>query len=233
MKQVIEAFTILLFIPYYLSARALRVLRRDWQPRYWSNQELRRLGFLFQGDVINVSGWTDSDKQGGKYHDYFPNCERYVVSNWGQGMKGKLNQTDEILLDLTQPLAETLKQQFDVVFNHTTLEHVYPIQLAFHNLCQLSRDIVILVVPFAQHTHWVEGSFGDYWRLTPFTFQELFRENGFTMIYWATNENPVYAQYLLVVAAKDAKKWQDRLPPMMPLTQQNTPGHTWVKIQLP
>lgn len=233
MRSLKYILSYLLFIPFFLSAKALRLLRRDWQPRQWSNQQLRRFGVLFQGSVINVSGWLDSDKEGGKYRDYFPHCQNYAISNWGQGAKGKLNHAQEILLDLTQPLSATMQEQFDAVFNHTTLEHVYQIQIALQNLCELSRDVVILVVPFAQYTHWVEGSFLDYWRFTPFALQEMFREHGLEMIYWDTNENPVYAQYLFVIAVREAEKWRNQFPPLKPLTRQSAPGYTSDGIRFP
>lgn len=36
-------------------------------PRQWSNQTLRTVGGIFTGEVINVSGWQDQDKEGHRY----------------------------------------------------------------------------------------------------------------------------------------------------------------------
>ena len=33
-------------------------------PRIWSNKELKKFASLFSGEIINVSGWMDNDKQG-------------------------------------------------------------------------------------------------------------------------------------------------------------------------
>ena len=64
-------------------------------------------------------------------------------------------------MDLAVPLPVELENQFDVVFNHTTLEHIFDIFTAFQNLCRLTKDILIIVVPFLQEQH---ENFGDYWR---------------------------------------------------------------------
>ena len=39
-------------------------------PRIWSNSELAKFSGLFTGDVVNVSGWNDFDKQSNRYKDY-------------------------------------------------------------------------------------------------------------------------------------------------------------------
>ena len=46
-----------------------------------SNRPLREYLRTFEGDIINVSGWEDRDKEGGFYRDYFGSRSRYVVSN--------------------------------------------------------------------------------------------------------------------------------------------------------
>ena len=39
------------------------------------------------------------------------------------------------------------------MFNHTTLEHIFEVNTAFDNMCAMSNDVVILVLPFAQVQH--------------------------------------------------------------------------------
>ena len=194
---------------FFLYSRGGLILRRihpEWDPRSWSNRELRKWGPLAKGDVINVSAWEDRDKEGGKYADYFPNKGSYAISNYG-GARGTSDGQDQIILDLTAELPKELERRYDVVFNHTTLEHIYEAGHAMRSLCGLSRDLVIIVVPFLQQLHWDEGSFRDYWRFSPFAMDELFRGCGFRMIYCTTNDSPVNPVYLFCVGARDPERW--------------------------
>jgi hypothetical protein len=179
--------------------------------RRWSNRELRRIAPLFRGDVVNVSGWDDRDKEGGHYRSYFSSCSSYCRTNYG-GFRGFQGNPGEISLDLTAELAEELKRAFDVVFNHTTLEHIFEVRKAFSNLCAMSRDTVIVVVPFSQIQHESE-SYGDYWRFTPTCIRKLFEENGLTGIYEAVNPDKNAAVYLLCVGSR----FPDRYVGLMPL----------------
>ena len=56
-------------------------------------------------------------------------------------------------LDLEKKLDKSLINKFDVVFNHTTLEHIYDVELAIKNLSLMTKDIVIVVVSFIQEQH--------------------------------------------------------------------------------
>ncbi len=133
-------------------------------PRLWSNEELRKFSGLFTGSVINVSAWRDEDKEGGKYKNYFSSASSYRVSNYVAEKRGYQGEEGEIFLDLEKGLSSELKGRFDVVFNHTTLEHIYNYKKALRNICALSRDVVIVVVPFLQPMH---DEYGDYWRFSP------------------------------------------------------------------
>ena len=42
---------------------------------------------------------------------------------------------------------------FDVAYNHTTLEHIYGVHKAFANICRMTKDVVIIVLPFLQQYH--------------------------------------------------------------------------------
>lgn len=178
-------------------------------PRIWSNDELAKFASLFQGDVVNVSGWKDVDKQGGHYRDYFKNASSYTITNYKSEARGFQGMPGEIFLDLIQPLAPELEGRFDVVFNHTVLEHIYEVQTAFRNLCLMSKDIVILVVPFLQpmHTH-----YGDYWRFSPMALQRMFEENGLKMMYCSFNHHHGASVYLFAIGSKHPDAWRDRIP---------------------
>jgi len=95
--------------------------------RTWSNIELKKIAPIFEGDVVNVSGWEDKDKDGGFYKDYFVNASNYFITNYSQHMPDRDN---EIELDLEENLSSNLKEKFDVVFSHTILEHIYEVKKA-------------------------------------------------------------------------------------------------------
>lgn len=194
------------------TVRAMRRARRDEvRPRDWSNAELRRVAGLYQGAVINVSGWRDEDKAGGHYRDHFSAAASYAVSNYS-GDRGTADGDDAVFIDLEGELPPELAGRYQVAFNHTTLEHVYDIRRAVANLCALSDDTVILVTPFLQGVHFIAGSFGDYWRPTPMCLTRLLAEHGFTTVYQSCNDNPWYVVYVFTVAARDPAKYRGRLP---------------------
>jgi hypothetical protein len=178
--------------------------------RHWSNRELAKLAPLFTGDVVNVSAWEDRDKEGRCYKDYFVNAANYCCTNH-EGYRGFQGMAHEYSLDLTADVPEELKQRFDVVFNHTTLEHIFDVREAFAGLCRLSRDVVILVVPFAQAQH-DSGDWKDYWRFTPSCLWRLYAENGLTVVYEAESPYRHSAVYLLAIGSRRPEYWTDRLP---------------------
>lgn len=160
----------------------------------------------FCGGVVNVSGWNDNDKQGGKYRDYFINASSYSITNYG-GVRGKAQsdiQIDEYQVDLTKAIPDSLIGKFDVAFNHTTLEHIYDNRTAFRNLCRLAQDAVIVVVPWVQEVH-VTESFSDYWRYSPYAMEKLFDENGFSMVICSYNDDQDTAVYLFCIGIRNEK----------------------------
>lgn len=186
--------------------------RRFRLPRLWSNEVLRRIAPLFEGEVVNVSGWDDRDKQGGRYRDYFTRASHYYISNH-DGKRGLDDYADsDFAIDLTQPLPQELRRRFDVVYNHTTLEHIFDVEAAFGNLCEMTKDVVIVVVPFAQEVHYQKGSYGDYWRFTPMGLRELYRQHGLEMIYEAANRHVNAGIYLLFVGSRNPAAWRERMP---------------------
>lgn len=177
------------------------------KPRVWSNCVLKLMAHKFKGDIINVSGWKDKDKQGGSYRDYFTGLTTYSISNYvseARGFQG--DQENEFFLDLQKPLDSNYKNKFDVVFNHTVLEHIFEVDIAFKNLCNLSKDIVIVVVPFLQEQH---ADYGDFWRFTPLTLERLFKKNNKQMIYLNYNDNPAESVYIFAVGSSKANNWKE------------------------
>ena len=180
--------------------------------RIWSNGQLRTIGALVEGTVVNVSAGEDIDKEGSNYVSYFPGAKEYWITNYAPGAyRGFQGRPQELLLDLRDELPEKLERRFDVVFNHTTLEHVFDVRLAFANLCRLSRDLVIVVVPFAQVQHESEA-YQDFWRFTPTCIRRLFSENGLEVVYEAVSPDVNAAVYLFFVGSRSPDRWRPVLP---------------------
>jgi hypothetical protein len=173
-------------------------------PRIWSNDELKKFAHLFKGDIVNVSGWQDKDKEGNEYKNYFGNADSYTITNFKTEMRGIQGYENEIFLDLEEDLPSELNNKFDVVFNHTTLEHVYDFNKAFENLCKLSKDIVIVVVPFLQEMH---GAYGDYWRFSPQAIENMFVDQSFELLYLSYNDHRKASVYVFAIASKIINKW--------------------------
>ena len=190
--------------------RGFRPGRRFRAARAWSNGVLRAVAPHFDGDVINVSGWRDEDKEGGWYRDYFKNARSYSVTNYGEGYRGAV-AADQLVVNLEVDLPSALKARADVVFNHTTLEHVFDVFKATANLCAMTRDIAIVVVPAVQEEHATE-SFGDYWRFTSGGLRRLFEVNGLTPIFFASSPYRDCAIYHLCIASRQPAGWKGRLP---------------------
>jgi hypothetical protein len=172
-------------------------------PRIWSNNELKKFASLFSGDIINVSGWTDEDKEGDKYSNYFTNKNSYSISNFSSDKKGLQGFDNEFYLDLEKDLPTDLISKYDVVFNHTTLEHVFDCFKAFNNLCLLSKDVVIVVVPYLQQVHGL--GYLDYWRFTPHTMKQLYENNGMKLRYCSANGGDDSSIYLFCIGYKSDK----------------------------
>jgi hypothetical protein len=177
--------------------------------RVWSNKVLREIAHLFNGDIINVSEWEDGDKRGGFYRNYFTKANSYTVSNYSGDM-GFQNKENEILLDLEKELDEKYISKYDVVFNHTVLEHIFDVDTAFKNLCLMSKDIVIVVVPFLQEMHY-SNSYKDYWRFTPFALKKMFEKNGMKLVFIDANNSKNESIYILAVGSKNPNKWTNYL----------------------
>ena len=181
-------------------------------PRIWSNDELKKFAHLYTGHVINVSAWQDMDKQGSFYRSYFRNAASYTISNFEAEKRGFQGYENEVFLDLEADLDPKLKGRFEVVFNHTTLEHIFDFQKAFQNLCFLSSDTVIIVVPFMQEMH---GVYGDFWRFSPQAIDKMFNREGFELLYLSHNDHKSTSVYIYAIASLNPNRWKgtfDRFP---------------------
>ncbi|SMC17672.1 hypothetical protein SAMN02746041_00366 [Desulfacinum hydrothermale DSM 13146] len=183
----------------------LGIDRRFRLPRYWSNRELAKFAPLFEGHVVNASAWKDEDKEGTHYRDYFVKANTYWITNWKSQAKGFQGYENEIFLDLEQDLPHDLLDRFDVVFNHTTLEHIFDARKAFQNICLMTRDVVIVCVPFLQPYH---TNYGDYWRFSPLAVRRLFKKNGLEVLYLSYNDHRMSSVYVFAIGSKQPEKWK-------------------------
>jgi hypothetical protein len=92
------------------------------------------------------------------------------------------------------------------VFSHTVLEHIFDLDVSFANLCNLSNDIVSIVVPFLQEQH---GAYGDYWRFTPQAVEQLYKKNKMMPIYMNWNDSGNSSIYIFAVGSKKPDLWKD------------------------
>lgn len=185
--------------------------------RNWSNQELRRIAPLCLGDVVNVSAADDLDKEGSTYQEYFRNAASYWITNYAPGAyRGFKARQNELLVDLTVELPAELVGRFDVVFNHTTLEHIYDFQTAFKNLCTMTRDLLIIVVPFAQVQHEGDG-YQDYWRFAPTGLRALFEANSMSVVYESASPYSDCAIYIFFAGSRVPGQWHNKLPALQQL----------------
>lgn len=185
--------------------------------RIWSNDELGKIASFYKGLVINVSAGEDIDKQGKTYEQYFTEAESYWLSNYSPGaFRGYAGRENELLIDLTAPLPKEHQRSFDVALNHTTLEHIFEVKTAFHNLCELSSDTVILIVPFCQVQHENVG-YQDFWRFTPTCLRRMFADEGMEVIYESADNQFNTSVYLFVVASRNPERWREKMPSWKPL----------------
>ena len=147
-------------VPHTMKALLKAFVHRTEDPnfrmaRIWSNNELKKFAHFFSGSIVNVSAGEDRDKQGDIYKKYFTSANSYSITNF---FDGREPGQDEFFLNLEAEIDDiNMIRKFDVVFNHTVLEHIYNITTAFKNLCALSKDVVIIVVPFMQQMHGVSA----------------------------------------------------------------------------
>lgn len=176
-----------------------RINKKEFDARLWSNLELKKVASFFQGNIINVSAGNDSDKHGGFYKDYFKNASNYSISNYKEESLSNIN--NEVILDLEKGIPEDLINKYDIVFSHTVLEHVFDIDKAIHNLCCLSKDIVITIVPFIQSYHHEEDFYFDYWRFSPLALIKKFQKHNFKTIYVNWNKDPIGNIYIFHICS--------------------------------
>lgn len=177
--------------------------------RRWSNRELARIAPLFKPPIVNVSAWQDSDKEGRHYKDYFPASSEYWITNFGTSQGQLQGRPDEIFLDLEAELPAEQRGRYATVFNHTTLEHIWDFRTAFANLCAMSKDAVIIVLPWLQPHH---SDYGDYWRFSPQAVVRLFEEQSMQVLYLSWNNASRESVYVFAVAVRDPDQWAGKFP---------------------
>ncbi len=195
----------------WITNRARRA-HPELSPRRWSNHELQTHAPLFTGSVVNVSGWRDEDKEGRTYRSYFTNASSYSITNYWGSSTSNDGAPDALFLDLAADLPAEFRDKFDVVVNHTVLEHIFDVPKAVRNMACMTRDVMIMIVPFSQDEHYSPGLYGDFWRFTPLCVKQLMESNGLTLIHLNSNDCPWFPAYLFAIGSKQPAKWAARFP---------------------
>ena len=196
-------------------------------PRRWSNEEIRHIAPYCKGDVANISGWKDEDKEGGHYHNYFSHASTYAVTNYFGTSSHNDGEENSVFFNLTGEVPSNLVGRFDTCFCHTVLEHVFDLSKAFKNLSAITREGLLLVVPFMQNEHYADVLYGDYWRFTPLGLRHLFESTGFHMIYLSANDSPWYPIYLVSLAVRNPTQWPT-LPPSQWIAKSRIGNDTYI-----
>ncbi len=76
------------------------------------------------------------------------------------------------------------------------------------NIAAITREHLLIVVPFIQDEHYRPGIFGDYWRFMPQGLYRLVESHGFAPVYINANDSPWYPVYLVLVAARHPEQWE-------------------------
>ncbi len=181
-------------------------------PRRWSNAELKNYAPLFPGDIVNVSGWRDEDKEDRHYRDYFTQASSYTITNYWGSHSANDGAPGTLFLDLAAELPPGLTNRFDVAFHHTVLEHIADAPGAVSHIAAMTRDIMIMVVPFIQDEHYSPGLYGDFWRFTPLCVKKLMEDNGMTLLHLNSNDSPWFPVYLFAIGSKQPAKWASQFP---------------------
>jgi len=80
-------------------------------------------------------------------------------------------------LDLNEPLATQLVNQFDIVIDSSCLEHCFNVAQAFRNICEMTAvgGTVITIAPIYLFNH-------GYYNINPIMHQDGFTHNGFELL---------------------------------------------------
>jgi len=74
----------------------------------------------------------------------------------------------------------------------------------------MSRDLVVVVVPWMQELHYGDG-YEDYWRVSPFALRRMFSENDMELVHLVANNGKKESVYILAIGSKQPEKWKDKL----------------------
>jgi hypothetical protein len=173
--------------------------------RVWSNHEIALVAPHVTGDVVNISAWQYEDKEGKHYRDYFSAATSYETTNF-EGWRGEGVRANHVL-DLQSPAPDELIERYDLVFNHTTLEHIFDIHQAFRTMASMSRDAMLVIIPFMQHLHGPED--GVFWRPSPYAMRRMHHNAGLTVIREAAGPKGAKVRYLSYFSSKKPGLWKE------------------------
>ncbi len=122
--------------------------------RIESNTIIREWAKRVTGDVLSIGSAGDSDKQGGKYKDYFIRAKTYITSD-----VERTNDCDLTLDVRYMPLIRDCS--FNGLFCSGVLEHVDDYMSAIKEMWRVLRPdgVLLLGVPFMQPEHRAPNDF--------------------------------------------------------------------------
>lgn len=165
------------------------------QARREANQTVRLWAREIEGSVLSIGSGDDSDGEGRRYRDYFPNCTSYKTSETTNA-----HTACDMILDVRD--MSLPNESVDCIFCSAVLEHVDDIQAAMNEMTRIlcSGGILLLGVPFRQPIHMAPN---DYWRFTEHGILYLLRHYhvmnivpldhsvlNFPSAYWARAQKP-------------------------------------------
>jgi SAM-dependent methyltransferase len=153
-----------------------------------SNRLLKEWCAALTGDVLSIGSGSDSDGNGSRYRDYFPQAARYRTSEVAHDPRC------DLVLDVrAMPQVET--NSIDTVFCSGVLEHVDDCHAAVAECWRVVKagGSFLVGVPFDQPLHrapqdfWRFTEFGLRWMLRAFQMRDLvvIGESKHPTTYWA------------------------------------------------
>lgn len=133
--------------------------------RLQSNRWLREHCSEIEGSVLSIGSAVDSDRQGGKYSEYFSKASSYTTSEVNEGFGS------DLVLDV-RSMPEIEDESYDCVYCSGVLEHVDDYRSGLEEITRILKPggIFLLGLPFRQPPHHVPH---DYWRFTEYGIRYL------------------------------------------------------------
>jgi SAM-dependent methyltransferase len=142
--------------------------KRPSRERRLSNAWLRRHVGDIEGRVLSIGSQHDSDREGGRYRDYFARAASYTTS------EVTAETGADLVLDVRR-MPEVADESYDCIFCSGVLEHVDDYPAALSEMTRVLRrgGTLLVGLPFRQAIH---NAPLDYWRFTDGAIRYLLKD---------------------------------------------------------